>query len=55
MTNDAMHLLNVVQESDDGDFIKAIAEMVLQWIMITSRRLYGVELLGFGVERQKQF
>ena len=33
MTDDTMHLLDVVQNSDDGDFLKAIAETALQRIM----------------------
>ena len=33
MTDDTMHLLDVVQKSDDGDFLKAIAETALQRIM----------------------
>ena len=33
MTDDTMHLLDVVQKSDDGDFLKAITETALQRIM----------------------
>ena len=33
MTDDTMHLLELVQKSDDGDFLKAIAETALQRIM----------------------
>ena len=33
MTDDTMHVLDVVQKSDDGDFLKMIAETALQRIM----------------------
>ena len=33
MTDDTMHLLEVVQKTDDGDFLKMIAETALQRIM----------------------
>ena len=33
MTDDTMHLFDLVQESDDGDFLKAIAETAPQRIM----------------------
>jgi transposase-like protein len=33
MTDDNMRLLEIVQKSDDGDFLKTIAETALQRIM----------------------
>jgi hypothetical protein len=33
MTDDTMHLLELVQKTDDGDFLKLIAEAALQRIM----------------------
>ena len=33
MTDDTMHVLDVVQKTDDGDFLKMIAEAALQRIM----------------------
>ena len=33
MTDDTMHLLELMQQSDEGDFLKTIAETALQQIM----------------------
>jgi hypothetical protein len=47
MTDDSMALLSLIQKSDDGDFLKTVAETALQRIMD-----YDVENL-IGALRRK--